>query len=176
MTRVYLPKDKIKTGGSLNSIANDIQLVANINGKISENGWSVFEVDNQELLEDVLTHDNIMTIIAEGGEITGYIMYAAMPYELNSEIIYNCEVPEGLQFRTIKITDGTQVITAVKKLGQWCNASLQQTFSTDYQTIYVNTNPLGDWLKGSELKLFVDGFNAELLTVAEYKALTIVTE
>jgi len=174
MTKVILPKAKIVTGGALNAIANDISLVATINDKESSNGDVVYVVNNQELLEDVLTHDNIITIVIEGGEVEGYIMYAAVPYVIDTTSVYELEVPEGLQYRDIKITDGSQILTMVKKLGQWCDAKLTQTFSTDFQTIYVNTNPLGDWLKGSEMKIFVDGFNAQLLTRKQYQALTVV--
>lgn len=173
MTKVFLPVEKISGGQPLNQIALDLNLFADVS-KSSDNGHVVYSTNNQELFENVLNHSNVMLIVQEGGNITNYLMYAALPFAINGESIYNIKVPEGLQKRTIKITDGSQIIEAVKNLGQWCNADLTQTFSEDFQTIYVETRPLSAWLTGVEMKIFVDGYKAQLLTVKEYKQLNVI--
>lgn len=168
MIRVILPTDKIAT--DLLDIASQLNALAN-NVDTDGQGNTLYFANNQELFESVLIESNIIAIVDNGGDIVNYIMYAELPYQIEGVSIYECEVPEGLQKRTMKITDGTQIIEIVKKLGQWANADLTQEFSDDFTKIYVNTNPLGDWLTGKEMKIFIDGFNAKLLTRQEYNLL-----
>lgn len=173
MTKVFLPQAKIKVGGTLNEIASNLTLYGQVE-KTIQGDFIVYSTISQELFENVLNHVAIMLIIAQGGEIEGYLMYAQLPFAIGGVSIYEKEVPEGLQKRTMKVTDGTQIIEAVKKLGQWVNADLQQSFSEDFKIIYVETRPLAALLKGSELKIIVDGFEANLLTVKEFRALVTV--
>jgi hypothetical protein len=168
MTKVIIPTNLI--GTTLLDVASQLNAVANFI-EPDGNGNTVYIANNQELFETILIESNIILIVDNGGDLENYIMYAELPYQIDSVSIYECEVPEGLQKRTMQVTDGTQILEVVKKLGQWCNANLTQTFSPDFTKIYVNTNPLGDWLTGQEMKIFVDGFNAKLLTRQEYNDL-----
>lgn len=174
-TKITLPLAKILNNEPLSLIANDLNLVTNAI-KESVGDDSIYYEDNQSKLEAVLTHTNIMTIIAHGGEIENYLMYAKIPVIVEvltvPTSIYTIQVPVGLQKRTMRISDGTQIIPeVVKTLGQWCNNQITQKFSSDYQYTYIETGAPGWWLSGSELAVFVDGFSAQLVTLKEYNIL-----
>jgi len=176
--KITIPKSEALSGGSLNDIVQDLNIVSNpVKGK--SNGDVVYEEANQELFEDILTHTNVMDIASKGGNIEGYIMYAKIPYAIEVEgvmtSIYEVIVPEGLRNRTMRATDGTQIIEGISKnLKLWADSNLEQKFSEDFQFIYVLTNPLRDYLTAQELKLFVDGYQATLLTRKEYSQITTI--
>lgn len=167
-TKITLPKAKVLNGGALAQLASDLNFVANpIKG--SNNGDIIYYEADQTILEDVLTQSNIELIVAEGGEVEDYLMYAKMPVIYNLTSIYLTEVPEGLPKRTSRASDGTQILEGqVKTLKQWCNNDATQKFSADFQYTYINTSAPGWWMNGSELVVFVAGFGAELLTIKEY--------
>lgn len=170
MVKVYLPKEKVLIGGSLNELASNLQLLGNVD-KSSSSVYIIYSSGSQELFEMVLNQAAIELIVVEGGDIEGYLMKAEIPFQIDGVSIYEVEVPEGLQKRTMFATTGEEVIEVVKKLGQWVNADLQQEFSTPPTSIFVSTNPLGDWLKASEMILFINQLNAKLLTLTEFNNL-----
>lgn len=167
MVKITLPRAKALTGGALHTIASDIQLAGNVK-KLSSNGDIIFTSDSQEELETILTHSNVITIITEGGEIEGYIMYG----ECN-DTIYTQDVPVGLPNRDMPVLDSTAGTTdsVVKKFSQWPDHHLKQTFQSDYSKLYVLSNPLVEYLTGTQLKICVDGFGIALKTRKEYQTM-----
>ena len=170
MITIKLPLNKVLKDGALKSIATELNILCQVD-KQTNGDYIILSINNQESIESVLTHDNIILIVANGGEIEGYTVYAGIPAIVNGESIYTQEVPEGLQHRQLKICTGSSVNITTKVLGQWVNSNIKQKFSPDYSTIYLSSNPLGDLLKASELKIFVDTFGAQLYTLSQYKTL-----
>jgi hypothetical protein len=164
MAKIIFPKTQIGTGGILRDLSFDIVQYAN--PTVSQNnGDVVYEIPDPSLLYDLMSHDNLMLLVNNGGEIENYTMYAEC-----SDTIYNTEVPEGLPHRTMKVISSGALVspTPVKKFSQWCNYNLIQTFKSDHTKLYVTTSPHGAPLKGSELKIMVDGFGVKLLSIKEY--------
>lgn len=170
MTKVYLPQSKIKVGESLNEIASNLNLYGDVAKAISGD-FIVYSTPSQELFENVLTHAAVMLIISEGGNIENYLMIVKAPHEIGTTSIYGIEVPEGLPNRTMKVTDGTQIVESVKNLSQWVNSNISLTISDDYQHIYLESRPLGNELTGKELAILVNQLGVELLTTKEFKVL-----
>jgi hypothetical protein len=170
MTKVLLPKAKILVGQSLHDIAINLQMIANIE-KSFENGFVVYSNPDQSFFEDVLTEATIRTIVSEGGEVEGYIMYAALPFD-----VYSQQVPVGMPKSSMKVTTGSEIVSAQKTFAQWANADLAQTFSQDFQTIYVTTTPLGYAMKGSHIIQIADALNGTFITKQQYESLTVITE
>ncbi len=175
MIQIKLPRTLVTTGQVLNGIASDLNLMAQPT-KTIDNGYVVYEFPDQSLIEDILDHDAVILIASSGGDIFGYIMYAELPYQISDTSIYECIVPEGLADRIAKVCTGTQISLIPKNLSQWCNNHCRQSFSTNYQKIYLLNNPLTSIMSASEMKLFVDGFSAKLLTRGEFGAIGTVTE
>ena len=166
MADFKFPKNKLGAGQPLEELKT--KLLSYVTPKISQpNGDIVYHVDEIDLVYDVFTHENVLLLINNGGEITNYTMYAECP-----DTIYAAEVPEGLPHRTIKvINSGAPVLpTPVKKFNQWCDHGLFQTFKSDFSKLYVTTTPHGTPLSGSELKLMVEGFGVQLISIKEYNA------
>lgn len=173
MTNIKLPLSEITSGGNLFVIASNLANVAE--SKLVDDTYVYYASKNQQTFESIINHQAILDIVEFGGEIINYIMYAELPFQVDGVSIYNCDVPEGLQKRTMKVTDGSQIVEGVvKKVSQWVNADLQQTFSSDFTKIYVLTNPLNGWLTGSEMVVFVQAFNTRLLTRSEYNQLNVI--
>jgi len=173
MIQIKLPVDKILNGGPLAQIVADLMTLADFQ-KTQSNGHRIYSIKDQNLVEPVLTETNVLKIVEEGGEILDYVMYAEVPFQKAGISIYEVPVPEGLPYREMKVTTGDAIVEAVKNLGQWCDARAKQTFSIDFKKIYLMTNPLGDLLPASELKMFVEGLGAKLLTRTEYNELTVI--
>jgi len=177
MIEIKLPKTQVLVGGPLNEIANYLNMFGNIADRTPANGDLVYKIKDQSEFEDILTHENIMKIAEYGGDVKGYLMYAAMPFELELDSVNNAgvmtpisqvEVPVGLELRSIKVSTGIKTIEVVKNLAQWASSYLAQKFSQDFKTVYVQTIPLGKHLSAKELKIFVDAFAAVLITVKEF--------
>jgi len=166
MAKFTFPKTKIGAGQPLNDLVNQLVLFANPT-VTQNNGDIVYTVNQPDLVYDLFTHDNVMLLVNNGGQIEDYTMYAECP-----DTIYTTEVPEGLPHRTMKAISGGSLVTPtpVKVFSQWCNYNLIQTFKSDYTKLYVTTTPHGTALKGSELKLMVDGFGINLLSIKDYNA------
>lgn len=167
--RVILPKNKVLDGQPLYSIANSLNILDGAMKELDENNV-YFQIADQSNVEILLTQDNVINIVNNGGEIEGYIMWAKMPYQLDGVSIYEVEVPEGLRNRTMYITTGDAAVKITKKLAQWCDTIAKQYFSDDYQHIYMLSNPQGYILNASELKIFVDVIGASLITREEYNS------
>jgi hypothetical protein len=165
MAKFTFPKEQIKADGILRDLSIDLIQLAN--PVITQNnGHVIYEVLQPDLVYDLFTHENVILLMENGGEIEDYIMYAECQPN-----IYNQEVPDGLSYRTIKITDGTTRTTTIKNFSQWASYKLTQTFRNDNSLLYVTTTPLDVAATGTELKLMVDGFGVKLLTIKEYNLL-----
>jgi len=176
--KIIIPNSAILGDGPIASVASKISILSD-SSKTSENGDTIFTVAKQDTLEPLLTEDNVMLIVASGGDVIGYIMHAEIGYQIDGASTYALEVPEGVKERTMRVLTDVEgvptIVQATKSLAQWCNSDLTQSFSQDLTKIYLMTNPLGEWLTASELKVFVDPpFSARLYTRKEFAALNTI--
>lgn len=175
MPTLKLPKSEMLTGGSLADIVNDIQKFCNPTPSF-DNGYMIYYEAEQYLLEPVLTHDNVLAIVAAGGDIQNYIMYAKVPLSIDVDgvpaSIYDIPVPDTLPFSTMQTPapDLQSILTLPKTLDRWCNNQAKQYFSVNppYDHIYIATNAPGWDMTAEEIKVFVEDFQAQLLTRAEF--------
>ena len=173
--KVKLPKNSVKSGDILNHIAQDLKLVANVT-IIPDPDFVIFDIESQSSVEYILNHDAIVLIADNGGDVEGYVMYAELPAIVDNQSIYQIDVPEGLPSRTIKTTTGSGILEGVKKLKEWTDNHIKQSFSVDYSKLYILNNPLTEVMSAQHMNIFVKRYGARLLTIEEFKRLETITE
>lgn len=162
MTQIILPRNETNAGNPLYDLANELS-------RSSDDGKGISRVQNGHLIFEghfmhYLTHDKIMIIANNGGEIQNNLMYGRLPVSVLDQ-----EIPEGLPNRTMKIPGGS---TIVKKFNQWADSHIKLMYDNKYEFFYVSSDPIQQKpLLATQLKVMVDTFGAQLLSMPEYEAI-----
>lgn len=161
MTKITITVDSAKNGGPLYVLIDDL---TNLNSQVSrvrDNGNLIID-DTQASVEQKLEIDEatILSILAEGGEIEGYLIGIKQPS--SSALI---DVPVGVPSREF-------ILGAVKNFSQWFanNADVWINNTSNEIIYYTSPNPSdGLILKASEAEIIrqIDTLNYSFLTIAE---------
>lgn len=162
MTRIALPKRLTKAGQPLYDIANELS-----RGSDDGNVKSYIEAANlifEGNFTNYLDQAVIMAIIGNEGSIVGNFMYLKIPVAN-----FKTNLPQGISTRQRKEATGMKTMN----FSEWIDSHIILMFSPDQLQMYLTSDPVAKIpLTGAELKVLVDSFGAQLLTIQEYQAIS----
>ena len=158
MSKVITPKTSTDIGGALNAWF--------FNDALSRSDVIKKTINGNQEIEGVLNLgiSNIGDILAEGGEVYGYLMAIQAPIAI-LEIDVPFGLPKNIYF------DG-----AAKPFRAWFSYGAEAWIKDDQSEIIFYTNPFAGnedlYLKGSEIKVINDINTVEALTVEDAEIIT----
>ena len=168
MTKITIPVDSAKSGGNLYTLVDDL---TNLNSEVSktrDNGNLIIN-DNAASSEQKIIIDQatLLSILAEGGEVTEYLMGIRMPSTFSAT-----DVPAGLPWRV-------NVLGTTRRFRDWFLDGAEVWIKVGGDEFLFYTNPAAglaspsEYLTGSQMEIIrqLNTVTITILTVSEVQTL-----